>query len=171
MRSSRRGNPSRRLDTARFTIKTIKTALARPDVPACHRTPADEQTFTVVVNHFRSKGSACGAGNDDAFQGNCNGMRTSMAANVAAWLAANPTADSAGANRRTILIGDFNAYFGEDPVQTMMAAGYTNLVDLLLGVTAYSYNFASQLGYLDHALANASALPLEKYVAHSHQRR
>ena len=61
-------------------------------------------------------------------------MRTSMADNVAAWLAANPTFDPAGANRRYILIGDFNAYFGEDPIQTLLGpAGYTNLIDALLG--------------------------------------
>ena len=130
---------------------------------------ADQQTFTVVVNHFRSKGSACGPGNDDPFQGNCNGMRTSMANNVAAWLSANPTSDPAGAGRRYIVIGDFNAYFGEDPIQTLLGgAGYTNLIDALLGDEAYSYNFGSQRGYLDHALVNASALPLVKSVAELH---
>jgi predicted extracellular nuclease len=130
---------------------------------------AGEQTFTVVVNHFRSKGSACGPGNDDPFQGNCNGMRTSMANNVATWLAGNPTFDPAGANRRYILIGDFNAYFGEDPIQTLLGpAGYTNLIDALLGESAYSYNFSSQRGYLDHALVNASALPLVKSVVELH---
>jgi len=128
-----------------------------------------QQTFTVVVNHFRSKGSACGPGNDDLFQGNCNGMRTSMANNVAAWLTANPTSDPAGVNRRYMLLGDFNAYFGEDPIQTLVgAAGYTNLIDALVGEEAYSYNFGSQRGYLDHALVNAAALPLVKSVAELH---
>ena len=129
----------------------------------------DLQTFTVVVNHFRSKGSPCGPGNDDPFQGNCNGMRTSMAGNVAAWLAANPTADPAGANRQVILIGDFNAYFGEDPIQLFLGTtGYTNLIDLLLGPKAYSFNFASQLGYLDHALVNQAALRRVKAIAELH---
>jgi predicted extracellular nuclease len=129
---------------------------------------ADAQTFTVVVNHFRSKGSSCGAASDDPFQGNCNGMRVSMAGNVSAWLATNPTADPA-TNRRQILIGDFNAYFGEDPIQMLLGpGGYTNLIDLFHGPTAYSYNFASQLGYLDHALVNAAALGLVKDVAHLH---
>jgi predicted extracellular nuclease len=95
-------------------------------------------------------------------------MRTSMAGNLAVWLATNPTADPVGASRRTVLIGDFNAYFGEDPIQTLISAGYTNLIDLLRGPTAYSYNFASQLGYLDHALVNASALPLVREIAHLH---
>ena len=81
----------------------------------------------------------------------------------------DPTSDPAGTNRRYILIGDFNAYFGEDPIQTLLgSAGYTNLIDELLGESAYSYNFGSQRGYLDHALANASALPLVKNVVELH---
>ncbi|MGC4080872.1 MAG: ExeM/NucH family extracellular endonuclease [Vicinamibacterales bacterium] len=74
---------------------------------------AAEQTFTFVVNHFRSKGSACGAGSDDPFQGNCNGMRLNMAQNVVSWLAGNPTADTAS-SRKLLLVGDFNAYYGEE---------------------------------------------------------
>ena len=144
-----------------------RPTVARTFRPATGRN-AGTQTFTVAVNHFRSKGSACGPGSDDPFQGNCNGMRTSMAGSVAAWLATNPTGDPAGANSRQVLIGDFNAYFGEDPIQLLSAGGYTNLIDLLLGGEAYSYNFASQLGYLDHAMANAAALALVRAVAHLH---
>ena len=130
---------------------------------------AADQTFTVVVNHFRSKGSACGPGNDDIYQGNCNGMRLSMANNVRNWLAGNPTSDPAGVNRSYILIGDFNTYFGEDPIQSFLGAGgYTNLINLLEGAKAYSYNFGSQAGYLDHGLANGAALPLVKNAAEMH---
>jgi len=130
---------------------------------------AADQTFTVVVNHFRSKGSACGPGNDGIYQGNCNGMRLSMANNVRNWLAGNPTSDPAGVNRSYILIGDFNTYFGEDPIQSFLGAGgYTNLINLLEGAKAYSYNFGSQAGYLDHGLANGAALPLVKNAAEMH---
>jgi predicted extracellular nuclease len=129
----------------------------------------ERQTFTVVVNHFRSKGSPCGPGSDDPFQGNCNGMRLSMATNVATWLEGNPTSDPADANRRYVVIGDFNAYFGEDPIQALVRNGaYTDLIDRLIGDTAYSFNFGSQVGYLDHALANAAALPLVRDVAELH---
>ncbi len=129
----------------------------------------EQQTFTVVVNHFRSKGSACGPGSDDLYQGNCNGMRLSMANNVLTWLEGNPTMDPAGASRRNVLIGDFNAYFGEDPIQALIGSGgYTNLIEVLLGENAYSYNFGSVAGYLDHALVNAAALPLVKNVAELH---
>lgn len=100
----------------------------------------DEQTFTVVVNHFRSKGSAC-ADSNDRFQGNCNGMRTAMAENVASWLSVNPTGDPAGAIRKYILVGDFNAYFGEDPIQSLLGPGrYADLSHVLLGEREYSYN-------------------------------
>jgi predicted extracellular nuclease len=131
---------------------------------------ADSQTFTVVVNHYRSKGSACGGVLDDPFQGNCNGLRLSMAHNVQTWLAGNPTGDPAGANRKYLLVGDYNAYFGEDPIQSFLGGGvgYTDLMALLIGPNAYSYNFASQAGYLDHALVNAAFLPLIKTVAELH---
>ena len=128
----------------------------------------EQQTFTVVVNHFRSKGSACGPGNDDVFQGNCNGMRLSMANNVATWLDGNPTLDPAGAARRYVLVGDYNAYFGEDPIQAFVSRGYTNLINLLIGDHAYSYNFGSQAGYIDHGFTNAAALGLVKAIVELH---
>jgi uncharacterized protein len=129
---------------------------------------ASGQTFTVVVNHFRSKGSACGGTSDDPYQGNCNGLRTQMANNVMSWLGGNPTNDPAGAGRKYLLIGDFNSYFGEDPIQAFQTNGYTNLIELLLGANAYSYNFGSLSGYLDHAIANGAMLPLVKGVIQLH---
>ena len=144
-----------------------RPSLAQTFRPAVGVHP-ERQTFTVVVNHFRSKGSACGIGNDDPLQGNCNGMRTVMANNVLLWLDGNPTSDPAAADRRYVLVGDFNAYFGETPIQSLLAGGYTNLVNQLIGDGAYSYNFDSQAGYLDHALVNGAALPLVKGVAELH---
>jgi hypothetical protein len=129
---------------------------------------ASQQTFTFVVNHFRSKGSACGGGLDDAFQGNCNGLRLLMAQNVVAWLSGNPTSDPAGASRRTLIVGDFNAYFGEDPIQFFLSHGYANLINALLGPGAYSFNFGSARGYLDHAMVNAPMNGLVKNVAEWH---
>jgi predicted extracellular nuclease len=129
---------------------------------------AGQQTFTFVVNHFRSKGSACGGGLDDPFQGSCNGLRLNMAQNVITWLATNPTSDPAGARRRLLLVGDFNAYFGEDPIQYFGTQGYVNLIHAVLGASAYSYNFGSQAGYLDHALVNNRMNALVKSVAEWH---
>jgi predicted extracellular nuclease len=129
---------------------------------------ASQQTFTFVVNHFRSKGSACGGGLDDQFQGNCNGLRLLMAQNVVAWLSGNPTSDPAGTNRRILVVGDFNAYFGEDPIQFFLSQGYANLINALIGPAAYSFNFGSERGYLDHAMVNAPMNALVKNVAEWH---
>jgi uncharacterized protein len=128
---------------------------------------ASSQTFTFVVNHFRSKGSACPSGNDP-FQGNCNGMRLSMAQNVASFLSTNPTADPLTTSRRLLLVGDFNSYFGEDPIQYFLTQGYTNLINAIIGPNAYAYNFGSQAGYLDHAIANPAMNLLVKSVAEWH---
>lgn len=146
---------------------TNRPTLAQTFQPASGA-KAGSQTFTVAVNHFRSRGSACGGSSDDPYQGNCNGMRRLMANNVISWLSTNPTSDPAGANRRYLLIGDFNAYFGEDPIQAFLSSGYTNLIKLLIGANASSYNFGSISGYLDHALVNSASLPLIKGVVELH---
>jgi predicted extracellular nuclease len=129
---------------------------------------ASQQTFTFVVNHFRARGSSCGTGNDDPYQGNCNGTRLSMATNVESWLLQNPTNDPASLNRKLLLVGDFNAYFGEDPIQYFGQHGYQNLIASILGENAYSYNFGSQAGYLDHAMANTAMNLLVKSIAEWH---
>jgi len=117
---------------------------------------ASGEQFTVVVNHFKSKGSGCGDGDDDPIQGNCNGTRTQAARDLVAWLNTYPT----GINDPDILIiGDLNAYAKEDPIKAITDAGYANLVETFVGQHAYSYVYYGQAGYLDHALASASLAP------------
>ncbi len=113
------------------------------------------ELFTVVVNHFKSKGSACGPGDDDPQQGNCNLTRTLSAQVLADWLATDPTGSG---DPDFLIIGDLNAYDKEDPIDVLLANGYTDLVFKFEGEYAYSYVFEAQLGYLDHALANESLL-------------
>jgi predicted extracellular nuclease len=146
---------------------TNRPTLAQTFQPATGN-KASAQTFTFVVDHFRSKSSACGSGSDDIYQGNCNGLRLNMAQNVTTWLAGNPTSDPAGANRHLLMVGDFNAYFGEDPIQWFNTHGYLDLINTIIGPTAYSYNFGSQAGYLDHTFANPLMNLLVKKVAEWH---
>lgn len=147
---------------------TNRPTLAQTFQPA-NGAKASQQTFTVAVNHFRSKSSACGAGSDDPLQGNCNGLRLNMATNVVTWLSGNPTNDPApAASRKLLLIGDFNTYYGEDPIQYFVSHGYSNLIFSLIGPQAYSYNFGLQNGYLDHAMVNGAFNPLIKNVAEWH---
>ncbi len=125
--------------------------------PALAQTFTENATgarFTAVVNHFKSKGSGCGAGDDDPLQGNCNGTRTLAAQALADWLAGDPTGSN---DPDFLIIGDLNAYAKEDPIAALEGANYINLIaQFFQGSTSfpYSYVFSGEFGYLDYALAN-----------------
>jgi predicted extracellular nuclease len=123
--------------------------------------------FTVVVNHLKSKGSGCGANDDDTTtgQGNCTLTRTLAAQELAAWLATDPTGSG---DADVLIIGDLNSYAKEDPIVALQNAGYTDLVAQFGGPSAYGYVFDGQLGYLDHALANDDLLSEVTGVAEWH---
>ena len=138
--------------------------------------PALAQTFeervsgehvTVVVNHLKSKGSGCGARDDNPTtgQGNCNGTRTQAPLALADWLATDPTGSG---DPDVLIIGDLNAYAKEDPIVALRNAGYSDLVAAFGGSGAYSYVFDGQLGYLDHALATPPLTPQVTGVAEWH---
>jgi predicted extracellular nuclease len=112
-------------------------------------------TFTAVVNHLKSKGSACGPGDDDPEQGNCNLTRALGAQALVDWLLTDPTGSG---DPDMMILGDLNAYAMEDPVQTLEDNGFTNLVKAkaLNGDYAYSYTFDGMVGTLDYSLANSS---------------
>jgi predicted extracellular nuclease len=127
------------------------------------------EMFTVVANHFKSKGSGCDDGvfdpvtgdllwldpGSDNGQGNCPLTRVRQSEAMMAWLATDPT--GAG-DPDVLIIGDLNSYTMEDPIDVIEAAGYTNLVKHFEGMYAYSYVFDGQLGNLDHALGSASIM-------------
>ncbi|MCB9138855.1 MAG: ExeM/NucH family extracellular endonuclease [Caldilineaceae bacterium] len=117
------------------------------------------EIFTVAVNHLKSKGSSCGAGDDDTTtgQGNCNVTRALAAAKLADWLANDDPTGTGDPD--ALIIGDLNAYAKEDPITALTGAGYTDLIDLYTAGDGYSYVFDGEIGYLDHALANATLAP------------
>ncbi len=122
--------------------------------PALAQTFIDKQTggiFTAVVNHFKSKGSECGPGDDDPEQGSCNVTRTLTSQVLADWLATDPTGSG---DSDYLIIGDLNSYDKEDPIDVLVANGFNDLLFQLQGEQAYSYLFDGQLGYLDYAMAN-----------------
>jgi predicted extracellular nuclease len=121
------------------------------------------EVFTVGVNHLKSKGSNCNAAGDPDTgdgQGNCNVTRTSAAQAIVDFLATDPTGSG---DSDYLVIGDLNAYAQEDPVVTIEAGGYTDLIEAFVGAGygagAYSFNFFSQSGYLDHGLASETMTP------------
>jgi hypothetical protein len=117
---------------------------------------ANGGVFTVAVNHLKSKGSGCGAGDDDPVQGNCNGTRTAAAEILADWLQTDPT-DSGDAD--VLIIGDLNSYDKEDPISLLKSRNYTDVILRDLGELAYTYVFSGQWGYLDYVMPNGSAAP------------
>jgi predicted extracellular nuclease len=114
----------------------------------------NDETIVISVNHLKSKGSSCGAGDDDETtgQGSCNLTRTRAAQALTAFIA------SEFPDVAALIIGDLNAYAKEDPITLLEEAGFTNLVSAYSGAEAYTYAFNGLLGNLDHALANEIAL-------------
>jgi hypothetical protein len=113
--------------------------------------------FTLSVNHLKSKGSAC-AGDPDTGDGsgNCNITRTQAAEAIVDFLAGDPTRSG---DPDHLVIGDLNSYDHEDPIDALAAGGFADLIKQFGGEHAYGYVFDGQVGYLDHALANASLTP------------
>jgi hypothetical protein len=126
--------------------------IGRKPLAQTFRQNSNNEQFTAVINHFKSKGSSSGGvGDADAGdgQGLSNGTRTRAAQDLAAWLATNPTGTT---DTDYLILGDLNAYAKEDPLTTLASSGYNNLVPN----SNYSYVFNGQWGSLDHALANSS---------------
>ena len=145
----------------------VLTPEVDPDFRGNNR-PALIQTFeerstgeriTVAVNHFKSKGSACGTGANNGDNsvadgsGNCDGTRTLAAQALSEYLATDPTRSR---DPDFLVIGDLNSYSMERPITTLKGAGYTDLLDRFEGPASYGYLFDGQLGNLDHALASST---------------
>jgi predicted extracellular nuclease len=134
----------------------------RPVLAQTFQENGTDDLVTVAVNHFKSKGSPCvDVGDPDIGdgQGNCNLTRRNAAEALADWLLTDPTGSG---DPDFLITGDLNAYAMEDPITALEAKGYTDLMETFLGTGfnagAYSFNFFSQSGYLDHGLVNTSLL-------------
>jgi predicted extracellular nuclease len=133
--------------------------LGRPPLAQTFRPhgPGASTPFTVVVNHFKSKGSSCETiGDPDVGdgQGNCNLTRVAQSEALLGFVD-DLSAQSPGG---VLVIGDLNSHAMEDPITTLEANGLTDLVEEFVGPDAYSFVFDGQLAYLDTALANETLL-------------
>lgn len=137
---------------------TNRAALAATFEVIDNTNPSFGGVFTVAVNHFKSKGGSGSGGNADAGdgQGNWNLRRDRAALALVQWLGLNPTGT---ADPDYMIIGDINAYKQEDPIVTLETAGYTDLLESLIGVNAYGFLFDGQIGYLDYAMSNTDLTP------------
>jgi uncharacterized repeat protein (TIGR01451 family) len=120
--------------------------------------PAFGQRFTLVANHFKSKGCDASATGPDADAGDGQscyaGRRTAQATRLLTWIAS--TVLPAAGDPDVVLVGDFNSYAQETPVATLTSGGFVDVETALLGSAAYSYLFDAELGHLDYAFANAA---------------
>ena len=140
-----------------------------------------------VVNHFKAKS---GSELDDAPNGICvdgdpgndtldcdqgdgqgyfNATRTAAAQALVDWLATDPTSSG---DPDFLLLGDYNAYAMEDPIDVLVNAGYVDLLDVFNPDDVYTYVFGGQTGYLDYGFASASMLTASgRYETVEHQLR
>jgi hypothetical protein len=141
----------------------------RTPIAATFTELATGETFTVSVNHFKSKGSG---GCNDFVPSECplndgagayNALRTDAANALSAWLATHPTGSD---DPDVIILGDLNAYAAEDPILALGAVGYEDLAKRI--PNAYGYVFDGQSGTLDYALASIDLSPDIKGVAEWH---
>ena len=66
-----------------------------------------------------------------------------------------------------LLVGDYNSYTQEEPIQTLVRAGYADMV-MRDDSTGYSYVYHSEAGYLDRVFASESMAKQVKQVAVYH---
>lgn len=128
---------------------------------------ADSDAFLVVANHFKSKGSASNALNQDPGDGSGNADYTRQA-QADALLAFTDEVKSDLKLEKVFLVGDFNAYYAEKPIQKIVAAGYTDLSEQVsekTGKYTYAYTVKDEsgntnggVGSLDHIFANEAAM-------------
>ena len=133
---------------------------------------ANGERFTLMVNHLKSKGScplstdADAAGNVDADdgQGCWNLQRKQQVQRLRTFVA---QVQGSTGNNDVLLVGDFNAYAQEDPINDLTSTGYVDQVGRF-GVSGYSYVFDGAAGRLDHAITSASLSARVSGVAHWH---
>jgi predicted extracellular nuclease len=115
----------------------------------------DSDGFLVVVNHLKSKGDSsppATGDNANGIQGAFTGDRVRQAHALVDFAKATAQADG---TKKIFLVGDFNSYTQEDPMQVLYQNGFINQPSDDQKDT--SYEFDGQAGSLDHVLANAAA--------------
>lgn len=100
------------------------------------------EKMILSLNHFKSKRP--GRGNYDT--------HLKRMQNVDSLLAMLPQAMELFGDPDILLLGDYNCYTQEQPIQAIVQAGYEDLLPLG-GEGDYSYSFKGEAGYLDRCFA------------------
>jgi uncharacterized protein len=110
------------------------------------------KVFSVVVNHFKSKGCDGATGDNlDLGQGCWNALRTQQATQLSSFVKTLQVTDP-----DVLVLGDLNSYAQEDPLATLRNNGLRNILLLIPPTQRYSFVFNGESGTLDYALTTAS---------------
>lgn len=132
---------------------TDETVWGNAREPIAQAFDIDGRVVTVVSNHLKSKSAPEGGGAEPSDgQGFFNADRVRQANSI---LSFTTEIEEATGSSDILLIGDFNAYSEEDPIEVFTSAGWSDLVaDRTDG--QYTYTFDGELGSLDHVIASPS---------------
>lgn len=139
------------LGPAVFCNSAAFTNLGRPPLAQTFLLNTNSEKLTVIVNHFKSKGCGTATGLDaDQLDGqSCwNETRKKQAAELLIFI---NTLIFSTKDSDVVIMGDFNAYNEEDPLDRFRQGGLQTLLE-----NSYSFAFDGQLGALDHAFATKS---------------
>ncbi|GAT72263.1 outer membrane adhesin like proteiin [Microbacterium sp. HM58-2] len=135
---------------------TDETVWGNAREPIAQAFDVDGRVVTVVANHFKSKSAPEGGGTEPADgQGFFNADRVKQANSV---LAFTQTIEETTGSSDILLIGDFNAYAKEDPIEVFTTAGWSD-VAREKAPEQHTYTFDGELGSLDHVIASPSLAP------------
>ncbi|MDP5226671.1 MULTISPECIES: ExeM/NucH family extracellular endonuclease [Arthrobacter] len=115
------------------------------------------QEFIAIANHFKSKSSAATPDDTDKGQGASNLARIAESKSLLGFV---DSLEKAKGTDKVFLIGDFNAYSKEDPLNILTDAGFVDQDGKAKnadGSQKHSYLFSGLAGSLDHIFASPAA--------------
>lgn len=115
------------------------------------------EKFVLNINHLRSK-RGTGAESNEKRMANVDSLLVMLD---------KIEQEQVFGDSDVLLVGDYNSYTQEEPIQTLVRAGYADMV-MRDDSTGYSYVYHSEAGYLDRVFASESMAKQVKQVAVYH---
>ena len=115
------------------------------------------EKFVLNINHLRSK-RGTGAESNEKRMANVDSLLVMLD---------RIEQEQLFGDSDVLLVGDYNSYTQEEPIQTIIRAGYADMV-MRDDSTGYSYVYHSEAGYLDRVFASESMARQVKQVAVYH---
>ena len=110
-------------------------------VTQCFEEIATGERFVISLNHLKSKRKGKVDTNTQRMQ------------NTDSLLVMLPKALAVYGDEDVLLLGDYNCYTQEQPIQTIVRAGYADMLQVYCA-DDYSYSYHGEVGYLDRCFAN-----------------